>query len=357
MRAEESLMVSTSALLISELEAIDGWSPERGAETLHQITRLFLWCAHSLAADQIALFDDVFVRLIDRVDAQSLAQLSHQLSEAKCVLPYSARRLALNDDELVSIPILKSAVMAPELVLDVARSGGSKHRLAIARRYSIDPAVSEVLIQFGDTAIYHALAENRGANMSEADWARLVQFGESDQELAKKLERRSDIPAGLKHKIHAKLEDARMRELHAMPRVMRDQIENTIATADATRISAGLEPDYAAAHANMVELNRKAKLSDSVVNRFAVRGDYTNVVAALAFLTGSPVEIILPLIASDNIEGLVVACKASRLDWATAFQIVKNRPGHSQISAAELAKAKTTFDAISISAAQRTVRF
>jgi hypothetical protein len=185
----------------------------------------------------------------------------------------------------------------------------------------------------------------------------LVQISESDRELAKKLASRADIPIPLKNGIHAKLGNARMRELNAMPRVVRDQIENAIASADATKKSTELEPDYAAAHANMVELNRKGKLNDSVINRFAVRHDYTNVVAALAFLTGSPVEVILPLIDSDNAEGLVVACKASRLDWATAFQIVKNRPGHPQISAAELEKAKATFAAISISAAQRTVRF
>jgi uncharacterized protein (DUF2336 family) len=350
-------MVSTSALLKLELDAVDGWPLERRAEALHQIARLFLGRAQCLAANQTALFDEVFVRLIDRVDTPSLAQLSRLLSEAKCALPQCSRRLAFHDDERVAIPILTLARLAPELILDVAKSCGLNHRLAIARRHSVDPAVSEALIRFGDAAIYHALAENLGANFSEADWMRLVQIAEGDQELAKKLASRADIPIPLKNGIHAKLGNARMRELNAMPRVVRDQIENTIAAADATKKSAELEPDYAAAHANMVELNRKGKLNDSVINRFAVRHDYTNVVAALAFLTGSPVEVILPLIASDNVEGLVVACKASRLDWATAFQIVKNRPGHSPVSVAELEKAKATFAAISISAAQRTVRF
>jgi uncharacterized protein (DUF2336 family) len=350
-------MASTSALLKSELDAVDRWPLERRAETLHQIARLFLGRAQSLAANQIALFDEVFVRLIDHVDTPSLAQLSRQLSEAKCVLPRCSRRLAFHDDERVAIPVLKLACLTPELVLDVAKSCGLTQRRAIAGRYSVDPSVAAALIDSGDTTIYHALADNLGANFSEADWVRLVQIAEGDQELAKKLVSRADIPIPLKNGIHARLGNARMRELNAMPRVVRDQIENTIAAADATKKSAELEPDYAAAHASMVELNRKGKLNDSVINRFAVRHDYTNVVAALAFLTGSPVEVIAPLIASDSVEGLVVACKASRLDWATAFQIVKNRPGHSQVSAAELEKAKATFAAISISAAQRTVRF
>ena len=81
-----------------------------------------------------------------------------------------------------------------------------------------------------------------------------------------------------------------------MPRTMRDQIQNAIATADTKDMSSNSEtPDYAAAHASMVELGRKGKLNDSAVNRFAVRGEYTNVVAALAFLTGSSIEVMLPL--------------------------------------------------------------
>jgi Uncharacterised protein conserved in bacteria (DUF2336) len=351
-------VVSASAPLPPELDAIDGWSPERRAATLRQITQLFLGRAAHLAANQIALFDDVFVRLIDYVDRQSLAQLSQQLAEARCALPLSTRRLALDDDESVSLPILKSCRIAPELVLDVLRTSGAKHRLAVARRHTVDPAVSEALMQFADKAIYHALAENLGAGLLEADWARLVQASASDHDLAQKLGRRSDMPDLLKRKIRAKLEDTRMRQLNAAPGVMREQIENTIATTDTTKILASPEPqDYAAAQSAMMELGRKGKLNDQTINRFTVRGEYTNIVAALSFLTGSPIEVILPLLASENIEGLVLACKASRLDWATAAAIVKHRPGKSPVPASEMEKAKKTFNEFSLSAAQRTVRF
>jgi hypothetical protein len=148
-----------------------------------------------------------------------------------------------------------------------------------------------------------------------------------------------------------------MRQLNAMPGVMREQIENTVATAGATKMLAGSDAELAASQVAVVELGRKGKLNDQTVNRFAVRGEYSNIVVALSFLTGSPVEIILPLLASDNIEGLVLACKASRLDWATAVAIVKHRPGRPPVAAAELEKAKKTFSEFSLSAAQRTVRF
>jgi uncharacterized protein (DUF2336 family) len=346
------------ALLTPELQTIDAWPPERRAGALRQITKLFLSRAQQLASDQVTLFDELFALLMDHVDRESLAQFSQQLSETKCSLPLSARRLALHGDEAVWLPFLTTARMAPELVVEVARSCGPVHRLAIARRHTIDTAITEILVEFAEPAIYHALAENLGASLLDADWAKLVQSGERDPSLAQKLGRRKDMPNELKRKVRAKLEDTEMRRLNTMPVTMREQIENTIATTDATKIMAGAAPpDYSAAQTAMMELGRKGKLNDQTINRFAVRGEYTNIVAALSFLTGSPIDVILPLLASENIEGLVLACKASRLDWATAAAIVKHRPGQSPVPAFEMDKAKKTFSEFSLSAAQRTVRF
>jgi uncharacterized protein (DUF2336 family) len=349
-------VVAASAALLSELDAIDGWPPERWADILNQVTKFFLGHADSLTTNQIALFDDVFVRLIDRVDRQLLTQISRQLTETKYTLPQATRRLALHEDESISLPILESGSLAQDLLIEVAQSCGGKQRLTVARRYDVARPVSEALVRCGDRAVHHALAENKGAKLSEDSWARLIQLGESDKGLAERLGRRRDIPTPLKRRFHSKLEDTRMRELNAMPGVMRDQIENTIATTAIVE-KPDQRPDYASAQAKMMELGRKGRLNDSTINRFAISGEYTNIVAALAFLTGSPIEVIQRLLVSDSIEGLVLACKASRLDWATANAIVKHRPGHSPAPVEELEKAKKTFETFSLSAAQRTVRF
>ena len=349
-------MVAASAALLSELDAIDGWPPERWADILNQVTKFFLGHADSLTTHQIALFDDVFLRLIDRVDTQLLTQISRQLTEAKCALPQATRRLALHEDESISLPILESGSLTQDLLIEVIQSCSGKQRLAVALRHDVGRPVSEALVRCGDQAVHYALAENKGAKLSEESWNRLIKLGESNQGLAQRLGRRRDIPTPLKRRFHSKLEDTRMRELNAMPGVMRDQIANTIATT-AIVANSDQRPDYASAQAKMIELGRKGRLNDSTINRFAISGEYTNIVAALALLTGSPTDVIERLIASDSIEGLVLACKASRLDWATANAIARHRPGHSPVPAEELEKAKKTFETFSLSAAQRTVRF
>ena len=350
-------METATVQLLTELDAAEGWPAERSAAILDQTAKLFLRSVESLSASKIDLFDSVFVRLMDRVDTQSLARLSQKLSETKCALPQLTRRLAFDKNESVWAPVLKSRSIAREVLLEVVQSRGPSHHLAIASRHSIDPTLSEALIRCGQRAVHHALAENLGAQLSEAGWARLAELGRRDPGLAEKLDRRSDIPGLIKREIHAKVEDAHMRVLSARPGVMRDKIEDSIASSAASGPFDPKPEDLARAQAQMVDLARKGKLKDSTVNRFAAAREYVELAAALALLTGSSIDVIRAMIASDKIEGLVLACKAARLSWGTTKMIVKNRPGLPPVPAGELDKAKETFESFCLSAAQLTVRF
>jgi hypothetical protein len=115
--------------------------------------------------------------------------------------------------------------------------------------------------------------------------------------------------------------------------------------------------DYTGAQNAVAALNRAGKLNDSMVNQFAVGGEYDNVVAALSFMATVKIEAIEPLINSDRLDGLIVACKAARLSWSTTTMIIRNRPGCAPASKQELEQALEAFEALSLSTAQRTIRF
>jgi uncharacterized protein (DUF2336 family) len=350
--------VETATLqLLAELDATEGWPSERWATVVDQTAKLLLCSSENLSASKIDLFDSVFGRLIERVDTQALAKLSQKLSETKHALPQVSRRLALDENESVWAPALKSRGIAQTVLFEVIQSRGLGHRLAIASRQSVDPSLSDALIRCGQPDIHHALVQNLGAKMSEAGWARLAELGQSDRALAEKLGRRRDIPDPIKRNIHAKLDDAHLRELSARPRVIRDQIEDSIAHKPAAGLS-NLDPaELARAQARMAEIARTGKLRDSTVNRAAAARDYVEIAAALAVLSGSSIDVVVALIAGDKVEGLVLACKAARLSWGTTKMVVQNRPGLPPVPADEMAKAQETFKSFSLSAAQLTVRF
>jgi hypothetical protein len=127
--------------------------------------------------------------------------------------------------------------------------------------------------------------------------------------------------------------------------------------APAMRAAESRPRDYTQANNDVVMLNRTGKLNDSTVNRFAMKGEYTHVVAALSFMTEVKVEDIEPLIQSDRLYGLVVACRAARLDWSTTNTIIRNRPQCPSASQHEIERGREIFDALLLSVAQWTVRF
>jgi len=102
------MAATESAALIAELEgALDRRLPERRARILPQVTKLFLADAHRLNEAQIAVFDDVFLRLMERADTHALALLGNDLCGASAAPRKTIRQLAFHDDVLVAGPVLR----------------------------------------------------------------------------------------------------------------------------------------------------------------------------------------------------------------------------------------------------------
>jgi uncharacterized protein (DUF2336 family) len=350
------MATAASTPLIAELDdAIKVGSPARREQILRRVTDLFRADADRLDEAQTGVFDDVLVRLIERVDARTLARLSAILSEIELAPRKTARQLASHEDASVAAPLLtKSHRLSEQLLIEVADTLSQQHLLAISARKTLNETLTDALIKRGDAAVFNALAQNAGARFSEDGYAALVGNAERDESLIERLGLRLDIPARLLRELLEMATDAvRARFLTATRPVMQEKPQ--------TPIEVSLVPpapiDYAQARNEVVMLNRTGKLSDSVVNRFAVRGQYENVVAALSFMSEVKIEAIEALMKSDRLYGLIVACRAARLDWSTTTQIIRNRPGCPPITQQELEQGREVFDALLLSVAQWTIRF
>ncbi len=355
------MTVATSVALIAELdEAVSGRSPQRRVEILRKVTKLFLSDADRFNEAQLGVFDDVLVRLIDRVEAQVLAQLSGNLSAVGLAPKEAVRQLAFHEDASVAAPVLsKSKQLSEQDLISIAHMRGQRHLLAISGRETLDEALSDVLVKRGDSAVRNTLLQNAGARLSEVGYAVLVKDAERDDDLAEKLGLRQDIPPELFRELVSKAANrVRTRLLKSASPEMRAQIQAAVQSA-AEQVSA-VKPkpvDYSEPQSRMIELNRAGKLSDSTLNKFAVERDYISIVAALSFLSAVPIEAIEPLITSDRLDGLIVACKAARLNWSTATMIIRNRPGCAPVSKQQLEQGLQVFDALTLSSAQRTIQF
>ena len=352
-------MPAASSDLRKELNGAEEDGPEHDARIFGEVTDLFLSNVGRLGDSQIAAVDGVLAHLIARVDATTVIQLSEALSTIDRAPRQTIRQLAFHEQPQVAAPVLRSSSCLSEAdLLEIVKSRGQQHLLAICDRKALNEALTDALMRFGDVNVSNALAHNSGARFSECGYATLVGRAERDEGLAEKLGVRLDIPGSLLRELIGKVADVvRARFLTAPRPVVRDKTQNSAAATAAQSGAPRKAIDYTQVQSELVALNRTGKLNDSIVNRFAVRGEYTHVVAALALKADVKVEAIEPLLEPDRVYGLIVACKAARLSWSTTTMIVRNRPNCPPSTDRELEQCVAVFESLLLSVAQWTIRF
>ena len=352
-------MPAASPDLRKELNGAKEDGPEHDARIFGEVTDLFLSNVGRLGDSQIAAVDGVLAHLVERVEAATVTQLSEALSTIDRAPRQTIRKLAFHEQAQVAAPILRqSSCLSDADLLEIVKSRGQQHMLAICDRKALNEALTDALMRFGDVNVSNALARNTGARFSECGYATLVGRAEKDEGLAEKLGVRVDIPGSLLRELIGKVADVvRARFLTAPRPVARQKAQNSAAAAAAQGGAARKAIDYTQAQSEVVALNRTGKLNDSLVNRFAVRGEYVLVVAALALKADVKVEAIEPLLEPDRVYGLIVACKAARLTWSTTTMIVRNRPNCPPSTDRELEQCVAVFESLLLSVAQWTIRF
>jgi uncharacterized protein (DUF2336 family) len=350
-----------SAGFIAELEgAIEGGSPPRRAQMLRQLTRLFLSSVNRLDERQIGVFDDVLVRLIERVEASMLAQLSMTLCDLTSAPKQAVRRLACHEDPAVAGPILlKSNALSESGLIEIASHAGQQHLLAMAGRRTLSEASTDAILKRGDTIVCRALARNAGARFSDQGYSTLIATAGRDDDIADALVIRCDMPVKMLHALLSGTTRAvRARLLKVAAPELRGTIQAAIQSIAAQTDAKAPEPiDYSEAKSSVLALSLAGKLGDSAVNRLAVHRQRTHVIAALSLLADAAIDTIAPLMEERDCCGVVVACRASRLNWQTTLAVINSRGHTPGLSQQELEQGKELFESLSLSVAQRTIRF
>ena len=204
--------------LINELEdALSNGSAERRVKTFLRITDLFVFGSSHFSDDHVALFDNVFNRLIVDIEVTARAALAERLATIPNAPPNVVRTLAFDDAINVAGPILKQSDLLDNVTL-VENAGikSQQHLLAISQRKSLTETVTDVLVERGNRDVALSVARNTGAKFSEAGYVRLVKRSEGDGELALSVGSRPEIPrhhflkllTKASHTIRLKLETA-----------------------------------------------------------------------------------------------------------------------------------------------------
>lgn len=281
---------------------------ERRVAMLRRVTDLFLSNADHLNEQQLGVFGEVLVRLIERVENKALEQLSTSLATVDGAPTEAIRRLAYHTAISVAGPVLKGSSRIDDRdLVAIARSRGQDHLLAISERQIVSADVTDALLRRDDARVTNALAGNGGARFSTSGYDTMVKRAEGDEALGLRL----DLPPQILRQLLLRATDAvRARLLAIGLPDRRERIDAVLGTlADSFGRAKPDAAQYNEAESFVRALNRSGKLTDSAVNRLAIERETARIIVAIAVCCAAKPDTIEPLMLSARTEGLVVACR------------------------------------------------
>jgi uncharacterized protein (DUF2336 family) len=335
-------------------------TPERRAEILKRITDVFVAGSVRYSANQMELFDDVFVRISDAIEVSARAMLAERLSKLPRAPSGISRVLASDDVIDVAGPLLEHSVQIDnDTLLAAARTKGQEHLLAISRRRSLDESITDVLLERGDKPVVLSTASNPTARFSENGYSTLVERSAGDDELTVRVALRPDIPREHLSRLLVRASYAVQLKLEAALPAMADMIHSAVAEA-ATMIldnASTLSRDYGAARGHVESLHRAGKLGEHEIATFASAGQFEETTAALAVLCGLPMEPVDRAMVQDRPDALLVMAKAVGMSWTTTRAILRMRAGARGISPGELEQCLAIFTRLKSSTARQAIEY
>lgn len=291
-------------------------SAQRRGEIVRHVTDLFLVSAEQYSDDEIALIDDVLVRLVATIEDSARALLAIRLGPCAKAPPKILSVLACDDAIDIASPVLiQGEGLDQATLIKCARTKSQEHLLAISRRKTLTEAITDILVERGDQQVVLSTARNSGAKFSSGGFTMLVNRSKNDDLLAACVGARPDLPPQLFDRLLEIASDTVRQKLTAEHPHARREVDRAVRDAAEgirTKVAAH---SPAATPAPDPSRNLSGKSDAEKLEIFANAGRFEAMIATLAGLTKLSPDFIERRLKEDDVEFLLVLAKAHGLSW------------------------------------------
>jgi uncharacterized protein (DUF2336 family) len=351
------IAMGASAALIRELYGkVEHISADRRSLTLRHLTDLYLISGDQLSAEEIALIDDTFVRLVETVEVSARALLAVRLGPAAKAPPRVLRLLACDNAIDVASPVLMQAASLDDATLiECATTRSQDHMLAIARRKILSEAVTDVLVELGDRDVVLSAAMNAGARFSASGFGILVKRAEGNDALASYVGKRPDLPPALFERLlEAASETVRAKLTAERPHAA---AEIDRAVADATADLRSQAAEQWSPRAVVQSMNQAGRLNAAKLVEFATTGRAELLIAGLAIMAYVPEKVVAEMLRSQQNETLIILARAIGLPWEATRSVIISFARAHPLRPGDLRKLNSAFERLEQATARTILDF
>jgi uncharacterized protein (DUF2336 family) len=331
----------------------------RRATILARLTNLFISGRAAYDEQQIALFDDVLIRLSEQVEIVARTRLSERLaaiSDPPCGI---IRALAKDQNIAVALPVLTDCELDDGTLTEVAKTNGQCHLEAIARRTSVSEPVTEILTERGNRTVLLSVIANPGARFCERSYSYIVERSGGDPDLAARIWLRNDVPRHHLVRLFIEASDAARIKLEGINPKRRKVIREVIAgiSQEMQGKARGDSRDYQVAIETIQRINSEGRLNNSTLKDFARANKFDEVAVALSMMCDLPIEVAERGLVQGRSEVIVVLARAAGLGWDATRAILQMEARSGAQSRQHLELALGNFTKLTLSTAQKAIQF
>lgn len=323
---------------------------------LRRMTELFVDNAEHLGDGHVSAFDTVILKLAQSVEGAARAALADAIADVANAPRNVVRDLAFDSDPSVAGPILsRSTRVAEGDLVRIAEERGQGHLYALSRRRSLSERVTDVLVARGDSEVVRSVASNEGARFSAGGFDALVDRAEADASLLDVLSLRRDVPP--EHMAHL-MATAKARVARKLEGEFGSQATSRALSRVAQTLAGGGLSLHEAEMAVDAWLRDRGldQPEESDLVAWLAEGRVTEALVGLARAACMPPEMVLRAYQGAHYDPLLFLTRSTRFGWGTFKAFLASKPDH-HASPEEMRGAFEAFQALSVSTAQRVVRF
>ncbi|MEJ1161950.1 DUF2336 domain-containing protein [Prosthecomicrobium sp. N25] len=334
-------------------------SSEKRRELLQEVSDLFVEGAEAHSDRETMLFGDVLGKLLDQAPLDDRVTVSSKVA----ALVQTPRELALqlaNDDSAVAAPVLRhSPVLTDSDLVDLAKRKSLDHLQAISQRATLSEAVTDVLVDRGDSAVLNTVTRNLGARFSDQGFETLAAKSEGDNDLGEALSFRADMPPGVAQGLVARLNPAARQRLEHLMSQNWDAVDEII--DQARREMEGSRTDHRRSRLEskvMVADVREGKRSvNDVLDQLIMKKRILDAAYVLSELASVPEAHVNNVLHKVNPTGIAVVCRSLDIAETTYDRLTRVRCEKLKLNAAQVEPMVRDYRALDKATAERAIRF
>jgi uncharacterized protein (DUF2336 family) len=353
-------MVAASALIPELGEIVRAGDLKRQTEAAKRIAELFFAGVANFRPDHVDLFDGVLRDLVPHTELAARVELAERLSALANAPRGLVRQLAREDEAAIAAPLLRrSPVLDEATLIDIARSKGQGHLLAISDRSRLSPELTDVIVHRGDREVIRRAAGNRGALFSESGYSELIKRASHDGILTLTVGQREDLPqAQLKDLVAASMDSLRQRLLEIATPARKAAIKQAISDVADIAEATDAPRNFDAALGTVFALKDAGDLNEAALLGFAKEQKYEESIAALSVMSAVRITTLDRLISADRYDPILIVSKMIGLQWVTVRALILLRMGPGRTPPpADMEGARVNFARLMPSTAERVVGF